>query len=160
MAHIPTMIRPLKVSEQSAFIDQQCALCKEQFVTGDEIVICPTDGARHHATCWEANGFKCSAFGCTGNGRFQSADAPARSPQVIDGELIEENGRSKVRVLPSSSFGCAQTCLLLSIALTILLIAFGCFGLWAIADYILLEVLGWQYRAPLTGLILPYLLGY
>jgi hypothetical protein len=154
------MIRPLKVSEQSAFIDQQCALCKESFVAGDEVVICPADGARHHAACWEANGFKCSAFGCTGNGRFQAADAPPAPPQVIDGEVVGENGRSKVRVLPSSSLGCAQTCLLLSIALTIILIAFGCFGLWAIADYILIEMLGWQYRAPLTGLILLYLVGY
>ncbi len=151
------MIRPLKVNEQSAFIDQQCALCKEHFAAGDEIVICPADGARHHAACWEANGFKCSAFGCTGNGRFQTDNAP---PEVLEGEVVEENGRSKVRVLPSSSFGCAQTCLLLSIALAIILIAFGCFGLWAIADYIFIEVLGWQYRAPLTGLILLYLVGF
>ncbi|MCB8983078.1 MAG: hypothetical protein H6659_04595 [Ardenticatenaceae bacterium] len=156
------MIRPLKVSATSAFIDQQCALCKEHFVAGDEIVICPEDGARHHAQCWEANGNKCSAFGCTGNGRLQSASAPIPPgngrPRVIDAPTAEEEPRSKVRVLPSSSLGCAQTCLLLSIAVVILIMAFSCFGLWAIADYILVDVLGWHYRAPLTGMILPQLL--
>ena len=57
--------------------------------------------------------------------------------------------------MPSSSMGCAQSCLVISIALAIVLIAAGCFGLWAVADYILIEVLGWQYRAPFTGSILP-----
>ena len=155
------MIRPLKVSETSAFIDQLCALCKERFAAGDEIVICPEDGARHHAQCWEANGYKCSAFGCTGNGRLQSPNAsppPARRPRVIDMPTEEPEARSKVRVLPSSSLGCAQTCLLLSIALAILIIAFSCFGLWAIADYILLNKLSWPYRAPLAGVILPQIL--
>ena len=154
------MIRPLKVSETSAFIDQQCALCKEAFTTGDEIVICPEDGARHHAQCWEANGHKCSAFGCTGNGRLQSSSAPPpppSRPRVIEHSAEEPESRSKVRVLPSSSLGCAQTCLLLSIALAIIIMAFGCFGLWAITDYILIEKLGWQYRAPLGGFILPQL---
>jgi len=51
--------------------------------------------------------------------------------------------------------GCAQACLIISIAFAIVLIAAGCFGLWAIADYILIDVLGWQYRSPLTGTILP-----
>ena len=154
------MIRPLKVSETSAFLDQQCALCKESFVAGDEIVICPADGARHHAACWEANGNKCSAFGCTGNGRLQSAAPPPPSPtrpRVIDMPIAEPEARSKVRVMPSSSLGCAQTCLLLSIALAIILIAVGCFGLWAIVDYILIDRLGWEYRAPLGGIIVPQL---
>jgi hypothetical protein len=35
----------------------------------------------------------------------------------------------------------------------IILIAVSCFGLWAIADYVMLEKLGWQYRAPLSGSI-------
>ncbi len=155
------MIRPLKVSQTSAFIDQQCALCKEHFRPGDEIVICPEDGARHHAACWEANGNKCSAFGCTGNGRLQSAQSPPTPPtrpRVVDMPTDEVEPRSKVRVLPSSSLGCAQTCLILSIALAIIIIAFSCFGLWAIADYILLNKLGWDYRAPLTGLVWPLLL--
>jgi hypothetical protein len=62
---------------------------------------------------------------------------------------------SKVRTMPSSNLGCAQSCLVISIALAIVLIAAGCFGLWAVADYILIEVLGWQYRAPFSGSILP-----
>ncbi len=51
--------------------------------------------------------------------------------------------------------GCAQACLIVSIAIAIVLIAAGCFGIWAIADYILIEELGWQYRSPFTGMILP-----
>jgi hypothetical protein len=58
--------------------------------------------------------------------------------------------RSKVRVLPTSSLGCAQSCLLLSIAIAIVLFAVGCYGMWAIADYIMLELLDWPYRAPLS----------
>ena len=54
--------------------------------------------------------------------------------------------------------GCAQTCLIISIAVAIVLIAAGCFGLWAIADYILIEQLGWQYRTPFSGMILPGML--
>lgn len=51
--------------------------------------------------------------------------------------------------------GCAQACLIVSIALAIVLIAAGCFGLWAIADFVLIDILGWQYRSPFTGTILP-----
>ena len=46
---------------------------------------------------------------------------------------------SKVRTMPSSSMGCTQSCLVIAIALAIVLIAAGCFGLWAVADYILLN---------------------
>ncbi len=60
--------------------------------------------------------------------------------------------------MPSSSLGCAQTCLVISVAIAIVLIAVGCFGLWAIADYVLIEQLGWQYRSPFSGMILPQLL--
>jgi hypothetical protein len=70
----------------------------------------------------------------------------------------ESSTRSKVRTMPSSSMGCAQACLIVSIAIAIVLIAAGCFGLWAIADYILIEELGWQYRSPFTGMILPGIL--
>jgi hypothetical protein len=99
------MIRPLRVSSRSAFLDQQCALCKEAFVAGDAIVICPEDGARHHAGCWEANGNKCSAFGCTGQGQISSGERPAaasRGPRVADQPIEEDENHSKVRVLPSS----------------------------------------------------------
>jgi hypothetical protein len=41
----------------------------------------------------------------------------------------------------------AQSCLILSIAIAILLFGFGCFGLWAIADYLLLDVFDMPYRA-------------
>jgi hypothetical protein len=62
--------------------------------------------------------------------------------------------------MPSSSMGCAQACLIVSVAIAIILIAAGCFGLWAIADYILIEQLGWQYRSPFTGLILPMIFSF
>jgi hypothetical protein len=35
----------------------------------------------------------------------------------------------------------------------IIFFAIGCFGLWAIADYLMIEVLGWHYRDPLAGFI-------
>ena len=59
----------------------------------------------------------------------------------------------KVQTLPERSFHCAQSCLLISIAVAILLFAIGCFGLWAIADYVMIDILGWQYRDPVASLI-------
>jgi hypothetical protein len=59
----------------------------------------------------------------------------------------------KIQTLPERSFHCAQSCLLISIAVAILLFAIGCFGLWAIADYVMIDILGWQYREPVAGLI-------
>jgi hypothetical protein len=35
----------------------------------------------------------------------------------------------------------------------IILFAIGCFGLWAIADYVMIDILGWQYRGPVAGMI-------
>ena len=61
---------------------------------------------------------------------------------------------SKVRTLPAGSIGCARTCLLLAVALAIVLFALGCYGLWAIADYLMLQVWDIPYRLPLSeGLI-------
>ena len=154
------MIRPLRVSSRSAFLEQQCALCKESFAPGDEIVICPEDGARHHTACWEANGFKCSAFGCTGTGQIgtdseSEANSP-NGPRVAEPHYEAPENSSKVRVMPSSSLGCGQSCLLLSIVIAILVMAFGCFGLWAIADYLMINVFEFDYRVPFQGMIFPF----
>jgi hypothetical protein len=54
--------------------------------------------------------------------------------------------------LPARGFHCAQSCLIVAIAIAVILFAIGCFGLWAIADYIMIEVLGWHYRDPVAGL--------
>lgn len=151
------MIRPLRVGRNSHFLEEGCALCKQTFVQGDEVVVCPEDGSRHHVHCWRANNNRCTAYGCQGKGavgmaiRQPAREAQAR-PQTERVRVLpatEERGLSKVRALPSTNVGCAQSCLLLSIAIAILLVAIGCFGLWAIADYILLEVLHWPYREPL-----------
>jgi hypothetical protein len=152
-----SFIRPVLVDEESPFFGEGCALCKESFTVGDEIVICPEDASRHHNHCWRANGNHCTAYGCTGSGEVlprHSRTRTPRRPQIIT-QLPDAAPRSKVRTMPSSSMGCAQTCLIISVAIAIVLIAAGCFGLWAVADYVLLEVLGWQYRSPFTGVILP-----
>ena len=59
------MIRPHHLGESSTFVGQTCALCKQEFVAADAIVICPEDGSRHHVHCWEANNNHCTAYGCT-----------------------------------------------------------------------------------------------
>ncbi len=152
-----SFIRPVPVSDSSPFHGDYCALCKEPFVSGDRLVICPEDGSRHHIACWEANGNHCTAFGCEGQGEaVENLQSSMVRPSARDKAEDRQMGRlSKVRTMPSSSMGCAQSCLVISIALAIVLIAAGCFGLWAIADYILIDVLGWQYRAPFTGSISP-----
>ena len=154
-----SFIRPVLVDQESPFRGEDCALCKETFSTGDEIVICPEDGSRHHAHCWRANGSKCTAYGCTGFGEVlprQSRLRTRRQSRIVTQD--EASTRSKVRAMPTSSMGCAQACLVVSIAVAIVLIAAGCFGMWAIADYILIDQLGWQYRSPFTGMIPPGIL--
>jgi hypothetical protein len=151
----PSYIRPVSISEISPFLGDQCALCKQPFESGDNLVICPQDGSRHHLACWEANGNRCTAYGCEGAGEIlregrRSRARAAASDGMVSGPLRQ---LSKVRAMPSSSIGCAQSCLVISIALAILLIAAGCFGLWAVADYIMMELLGWEYRAPFSGLL-------
>ena len=177
------MIRAHHIGDSSTFLSQTCALCKQEFVAGDEIVICPEDGSRHHVRCWQANGNKCTAYGCRGEGaigapavlRPRSRPEPraGRRPRIIEQDSepsptspgsarpIPNAPGSKVRTLPAGSVGCARTCLLLVIAVAIVLFALGCFGLWAIADYIVMQVLDIPYRLPLSEgviLMLPMLL--
>ena len=146
-------IRPVLIDKRSPFVGESCALCKEPFAPGEEIIVCPEDATRHHTHCWRANQNHCAAYGCGGHGvpvvrtRFSEDDV-----QSIEGESIEESS-SKVRTLPTSSFGCAQSCLIIAIALSIIIFSVSCFGLWAMLDYLLIEVLGWQYRQPLSEVL-------
>ena len=144
-------IRPVVVDKRSPFLGETCALCKQPFGPGDELAICPEDATRHHVHCWRANGDKCTAYGCTGHGEVEGATTFTATSATRFRPGREDE--AKVQTLPSRSFHCAQSCLVISIALAIILIAIGCFGLWAIADYIMIDVLGWQYRDPLTGVI-------
>jgi len=154
------MIRPYLLDPGSPLLGDPCALCKQPFASGDEIVVCPQDGARHHVVCWQANGSRCTMLGCTGAGEVVGParpirPQPRRAPRLAAAATRPAGSRSKVRVLPETSLSFAQTCLIIAIAIAIILFAFGCFGLWAIADYIMMEVLGWQYRLPNGGAWLP-----
>lgn len=160
------MIRSHRIGEESTFLGQTCALCKQSFANGDEIVICPEDGSRHHVRCWEANGDRCTAYGCQGRGEVGEAVSLPRRPRPVGRPPATAAARarrqppgvasriapdSKVRVLPAGSVSCAQGCILVAIALAIVLAAFGCFGLWAIADYLMIEVFDLPYRGPISG---------
>jgi hypothetical protein len=134
-------------------------LCKQPFAPGDEVIICPEDSSRHHTHCWRANGNKCAAYGCQGHGEIEtdinpesaseSDDVPINQPVVTN-----TNGRLQQT---AHRLGCGQSCLLVGVAIAIIFFSIGCFGLWAIADYIMLEVLGWQYRVPEASIIVPLL---
>ena len=149
------MIAPTIVNKRSTHLGAECALCKELFAPNDEIVICPEDGTRHHARCWQANGNHCTALGCDGDGVLQTAVSPTpQAPQLPQLPRIFRRLR-----LPINSIAMAQTFLIFAIAFAIILIAFSCFGLWAIADFIMMELLGWEYRDPLSSAIItPVLL--
>jgi hypothetical protein len=159
-------LKAVLVDKRSPFLGEACALCKQPLAPGDELIICPEDATRHHSQCWRANGNKCSAYGCRGHGAI--AEPPPPPASTSSASESPRRGRrrsrreapasaepsSKVRTMPTSSFHCAQSCLLLSIGLAILIFAVSCFGIWAIADYIMLEILNWEYRLPLPGLSL------
>lgn len=139
-------LRPVIVDKRSPFLGEACALCKQPFAPGDELAICPEDATRHHTRCWHANGNKCTAYGCSGHGEISGFE-PGRVRT-----LSSADADSKVQTLPARGFHCAQSCLVVAIAIAVILFAIGCFGLWAIADYIMIEVLGWHYRDPVAGL--------
>ena len=138
------MLTPQQVTKQSPFLGEPCALCRDPLAPGDEAIICPEDATRHHLHCWVANGNRCASYGCRGAGEITIAEpADETSTPRVD---IPPAAQGRIaRFFTNLSAGC----LLLSISVAILLIAFSCFGIWAIADYILLEILGWQYRQPL-----------
>ncbi len=143
-------LRPVLIDKRSPFLGEACALCKQPFGPGDELVVCPKDATRHHVHCWRAHGNRCTAYGCDGHGEVLTG------ARIVSGGRgnapREERGEAKVQTLPARGFHCAQSCLLIAIAVAIILFAIGCFGLWAIADYIVTEILGWQYREPIAGL--------
>jgi hypothetical protein len=158
-------IRPILIDAQSPFIEESCALCKEPFNAGQEIIVCPDDAARHHLDCWRANGDRCSAYGCQGSGapivRRPLLDFGAwrgLGEGVVEGEVVgvpgsvtrTDDGSSKIRALPASSLSCAQSCLILAIALTLIIFAVSCFGLWYILDYLMINVFDMPYREPLS----------
>lgn len=149
------MIRPIVIDKQSPFLGDECALCKQPLAPGDEAVICPVDGSRHHALCWRSNDNKCTAYGCRGQGAITTG-VPEPARRRRDSQPIEigrrPRRRPKVLARPTSHFGCARSCLVMGIALAIVLFAVGCFGLWAIADYIMVEIFHLPYRSPLSEL--------
>jgi hypothetical protein len=139
-------LRPVEVDKESPFIGEDCALCKQPFAPGDELAICPEDATRHHVHCWRAYGNKCTAYGCTGRG-------VVLTEEEVETEERRRTAESTTKTLPDRSFHCAQSCLLIAIAIAIIIFAVGCFGLWAIADFLMMEVFNLPYRAPLTGAI-------
>jgi hypothetical protein len=157
------MIRPHRLAGDSTFLGQTCALCKQAFDVGDEIIVCPEDGSRHHSHCWEANNNHCTAYGCQGQGeigvfvprRAQSTTPRPAQPRVIDQPpaapprqtpTTTRRGRpaparpipnapgSKVRTLPEGSFGCVRGCFMAAIIIAIVLVALVCGLAWWLTD--------------------------
>ncbi len=153
------MIRPIIIHKQSPFLGEECALCKSPLSPGEEIVICPQDGSRHHTQCWQANHNRCSAYGCTGQGELIT-NAPAMTAGAAADALPDAETETAVRQPIPRFLTLSQGCLIIAIAIAIVLVAAGCFGLWAIADYIMIDVLGWQYRAPLANGLIPLFLSF
>jgi hypothetical protein len=152
------MLQTATIDKHSPFLGEECALCKDPFAPAEEIVICPEDGSRHHVRCWQANGNKCAAYGCTGNGSVASNEVEEEEPEPLPPPFVQNRQSRRVITRPSSSFGCGQSCLLIAIALSIILFSIACFGLWAIFDYLMLNVWDLPYRAPFSSLPLPQLL--
>lgn len=155
------MIRAITIHKQSPFLGEECALCKAPLSPGEEIVICPQDGSRHHTHCWQANNNRCSAYGCTGHGQLIT-NAPAMTAgAVASAEAAPEMTQDALPAPSTPRFlTFSQGCLIIAIAIAIVLFATGCFGLWAIADYVMIDVLGWQYRAPLSSGLIPLFLSF
>jgi hypothetical protein len=162
------MVRSHRLSAESSFLGQTCALCKKSFEIDDVIVICPEDGSRHHDHCWQANGNRCTAYGCTGAGEIGVRVGPTRPPPtptpsrptIIPNPAAQTAGPSappgsKVRVFPARNFGCARSCLFLAITLLVFLMGAACFGLYTLVDGLMN---GGTTGASLVAPVLPALL--
>jgi len=150
------MLPPIPVDKYSPFLGEECALCKDPLSPGDFAVICPEDGSRHHVRCWVANGNKCAAYGCQGHGEIVSSDAEPLTSTLLSPPQAPASTPSDSALTRSE--GCSQSCLILAIAISIIFFSIGCFGLWAIADYLMLHFWNLPYRAPFSGMLLPLFL--
>lgn len=196
------MVTASTVTKNSECVGDECALCRQPFAPGDDIIVCPIDSTHHHTHCWHGNGDRCAALGCAGQGEISTAPAslngldpaeetpqtividvppererrprrqrrtrpptPARPPerQSARPQHAEPTSTSRPQPTPAPSetpalatapftMQLAQSCVVLAIAIAIVVMAFSCFGLWMLADYIALEVLEWNYR---PNLIIP-----
>lgn len=168
------MLIPQDVTKESGFVGRDCAFCKEPFAPGQALVVCPIDGSLHHTFCWEENGNHCTSLGCHGHGRLSGDEEPL--PEFDDDDLLEDedDGYERISAEPESTqspqredpaaqsepdpapssaeqtppihFRFAQSCLMFAIAIAIIVMAFSCFGLWAILDYIMIDLLDYGYR--------------
>ena len=124
------MISPIPIESHAADPGEHCALCKQAFVLGDEIISCPVDGARHHHACWQANNNHCSALGCSGQGDVGNPPLVA----ALEGEIIRGPGRTKVRTLPSTDWGCRRGCCFLIALVMTLTVGAACIGFWSLTE--------------------------
>ena len=62
------MPRAIAIDKDSPFFGEHCALCKNTFAPGEEIIVCAECGTRHHTFCWQEVGNHCTAYGCNGHG--------------------------------------------------------------------------------------------
>lgn len=138
-------LRPVPIDENSPFLEEACALCKEGFQVGDEIVVCPDDATRHHLACWQANGNKCTAYGCKGAGVVGKVEIlPPVSPRarVVGNQTVPSSqqtrspARSKVRVMPALNLSCRTGCFLLLVLLTIVVGVSCGLAMWAVYYWI------------------------
>ena len=151
------MLPLITVDKKSPFLGEECALCKDPLTPGDVVIICPQDGSRHHDRCWLANGNKCAAYGCRGHGEITPASAPpTAAPPTAAPPSPAHPAMSSSPTPPPAHFTVANSCLIVAIAIAIILCSVGCFGLWAIADYLMLHIWDLPYRAPFSGFILPW----
>lgn len=132
------MLTPHTIDKSSPLLGEECAYCKDPFAPGDEIIICPEDGSRHHVRCWVGNNNQCAAYGCAGRGDIsQPTTGDTPSPPPVPLTPPPPNNEPP---------RWANTCLVLSTAITMLLCGASCFGLWLILDYLMLNVWNYPYR--------------
>lgn len=159
------MLHLAVVTKESDMLGAECALCKEPFAPRDEVVECPVDGALHHTFCWVANGNHCTSLGCHGHGSLTDDEDDLFAGAVLEVEEVSAESTAPTPATPPSSrrqnrnrsnnnsnsqlpfhLRIAQSCLMISIAIAIIVMAFSCFGIWAIVDYLMLEVFEYGYR--------------
>jgi|GEM_PF-1149632 len=84
------------------YTDEKCICCDQNFIAGDDVVVCPECGTPHHRACYKENG------SCINAALHETGESWKRTPQpepVFDAEIVEDlNGGAERIVLNVDEF--------------------------------------------------------
>lgn len=83
------MPHSIQITETSPLLhDANCIYCHVDLELGDHAVVCESCRSPHHADCWQANGSRCSMFGCQDSGAAIQPAARRELPRPLGRRVV------------------------------------------------------------------------